>query len=82
MESRCERCTIRDKIRNGCCVQGNQPTEFDTKTIIQKKHGIVVRRIEACEHLDPQTGECLNYDNRGEMCRAFNERGCDLKQGW
>lgn len=79
-ENPCRGCTIRDKIRNGCCVQGNQPEEFDTKTIVQRKFGFVVRRITACEHLNPRTGKCTFYNGRKSMCRAFNEAGCDLQK--
>lgn len=65
----CIGCTIRTKIREGCCVQGNFPGEG--KTIAQRINGQIVRRVEVCEQLDPATGECLDYAGRGEMCSSF-----------
>lgn len=77
----CANCNMRKKIESGCCVQGNHPEGTGSKTLILRKNSRVIRSIEACEHLDPQTGKCLIEATKPEECLSFN-CGESYRNGW
>jgi hypothetical protein len=69
----CSKCSMRGKIENGCCVQGNHPDGTGSKTIVQRRNGKIIRRIEACEFLDPETGKCTVEDSKKpHECYSFH----------